>query len=27
VVSGGTLELVLADLPNLEWGSKVVVHE
>jgi putative alpha-1,2-mannosidase len=25
VVSGGTLELVLADLPNREWGSKAVV--
>jgi predicted alpha-1,2-mannosidase len=25
VVSGGTLELVLADRPNREWGSKVVV--
>ena len=25
VVSGGTLELVLGDLPNREWGSKAVV--
>jgi hypothetical protein len=24
-VSGGTLELVLADLPNREWGSKAMV--
>jgi len=27
VVSGGTLELVLADLPNREWGSKAVVPQ
>jgi len=25
VVSGGALALVLADLPNREWGSKAVV--
>jgi len=27
VVSGGTLELVLADLPNREWGSQAVVPQ
>jgi predicted alpha-1,2-mannosidase len=27
VVSGGKLEIVLADLPNREWGSKAVVPQ
>jgi len=26
-VSGGKLELVLADLPNREWGSNAVVPQ
>jgi putative alpha-1,2-mannosidase len=27
VVSGGTLELVLADLPNREWGRQAVAPQ
>jgi putative alpha-1,2-mannosidase len=27
VMSGGTLELVLADLPNRAWGSKAVAPQ